>query len=252
MLSAVVETQEKGLGSAGVSFEDYKNFLFNVQNSDIYNANPLSIASNIGNGFILDNTPFQHTINKWLTKMGYFTLGSLYIPTCISVVERDTGFTYRLWSDDPRYAQLDLLEVLMASTALPIAFAPRQITGFPNQYFIDGGTGIDTLPFTPLLERPEVSIVYGLVYNSALTSGGSGLPTPLNSILLLANALAVVNDFRVDLYIAAIEVAKNSNKTSFLYDPVLPQDYSTLDFKDEKLEFVQTLNYTNFFGPARI
>jgi predicted acylesterase/phospholipase RssA len=252
MLSAVVETQEKGLGSAGVSFEDYKKFLFNVQNSDIYNANPLSIASNIGNGFILDNTPFQITINKWLTKMGYFTLGSLYIPTCISVVERDTGFTYRLWSDDPRYAHLDLLEVLMASTALPIAFSPRQITGFPNQYFIDGGTGIDTLPFTPLLERPEVSTVYGLVYNSALTSGGSGLPTPLNSILLLANALAVVNDFRVDLYIAAIEVAKNSNKTSFLYDPVLPQDYSTLDFKDEKLEFVQTLNYTNFFGPTQI
>lgn len=250
ILNAVMETQDKGLGSSGVTFDDYKQFLFTVQSSDIYNANPLTIPGNIAQGFILDNTPFAHTINRWLTKMSYFTLGSLYIPTCISVVDRDTGFTLRLWSDDPKFAQLDLLEVLMASTALPIAFSPRQITGFPNRYFIDGGTGVDTLPFTPLLERPEVGTVYGIVYNSALTSGGSGLPTPLNSILLLANALAVVNDFRVDLYVAALEVAKNSNKTSYLYDPVLPQEYSTLDFKDEKQEFVQTLNYTMFFGPT--
>ncbi len=252
ILNAVIETQDKGLGSKGVTFDDYKQFLFNVQSSDIYDANPLTIPGNIAQGFILDATPFAHTINRWLTKMSYFTLGSLYIPTCISVVDRDTGFTLRLWSDDPKYAQLDLLEVLMASTALPIAFSPRQITGFPNRFFIDGGTGADTLPFTPLLERPEVGTVYAMVYNSALTSGGSGLPTPLNSILLLANALAVVNDFRVDLFVAAIEVAKNSNKTSFLYAPVLPDVYSTLDFKDEKQEFLQTLNYTRFFGPSQL
>lgn len=252
MLNAIIETQDHNLGSRGVTFEAYKQFLFNVQNSDIYSSNLLSIPANIANGFILDNSPFANTINKWLTRMGYFKLGDLYIPTCISVVDRDTGFTMRLWSDDPQYAGLDLLEVLMASTALPIAFTPRKITGFPNQFFIDGGTGEDTLPVLPLLQRSEVSTIYALVYNSALTSGGSGLPAPLASLQLLANTMAVINDFRVDLYIAAIEIAASANKTTFLYDPVLPQDYSTLDFKDEKLEFDQTLNYTVYYGPLRV
>jgi len=252
MLSAIIETEEKGLGAAGVTFEMYKQFLFNIRNSDIYSENLLLIPSNIANGYVLDNTPFAKTINKWLTRMSYFVMSDLYIPTCISVVDRDTGFTHRIWSDDPKYAQLDVLEVLMASTALPIAFSPRQITGFPNQYFIDGGTGEDTLPVLPLLQRPQVKTLYSLVYNSALTSGGAGLPSPISAILLLANAMAVINDFRVDLYVAAIEIAASANKTSYIYDPVLPQDYSTLDFKDEKLEFDQTLNYTTLFGPQLI
>jgi len=254
LLNMIMQTQDQGLGSKGVSFEDYKAFLFSVKNTDIYSDDLLLIPSNVAKGYILDSTPFENTVNRFLTKMGYFTLGDLYIPTCISVVDRDTGFTQRLWSDDPNCAQLDLLEVLMASTALPIAFTPRQIHGLPStQYFIDGGTGEDTLPVVPLLARSEVSTIYALVYNSALTSGGSDLPFPLNSIALLGNTMAVINDFRVDLYVAALEIAANNlNKTSYLYDPVLPQTYSVLDFKDEKQEFVQTLNYTMYYGPSRI
>jgi predicted acylesterase/phospholipase RssA len=49
----------------------------------------------------------------------------------------------RLWSTDPQHANLDLLEVMMASTALPIAFKPREIQGMGKTLFIDGGTGKD-------------------------------------------------------------------------------------------------------------
>lgn len=76
--------------------------------------------------------------------MNYYTLGDLYVPTAISVVDQNTGFTLRLWSDNPQHAKLNLLEVLMASIALPIAFEPRTITGLPGVY-IDGGTGVDTV-----------------------------------------------------------------------------------------------------------
>ena len=61
-----------------------------------------------------------------------------------------------MWSDDPVHGKLDLVEVLMASTALPIAFQPRQITGLPGN-FIDGGTGDDTLPIAPLIEKGTVN-----------------------------------------------------------------------------------------------
>ena len=67
----------------------------------------------------------------------------------------------------------------MASTALPLAFQTRAITNMPG-IFIDGGTGVDTLPVVALLQRPEVSTVYLIVYNSAFSSGGADdLPFPV-------------------------------------------------------------------------
>jgi hypothetical protein len=59
-----------------------------------------------------------------------------------------------------------------------------------------GGTGVDTLPTVALLERPEVTEIYIIVYNTAFNSGGAQLPFPLNSIDILVNSIATVNDVR--------------------------------------------------------
>ena len=153
-----------------------------MDDSKVFEDDPISIAkiftSNIPGGFILDVSPFESLLSSWLSLMNYYTLGDLYITTAISIVDQNTGKTKRLWSDNPVHAKLNLLEVLMASTALPIAFEPRNITGYPGT-FIDGGTGVDTLPVVALLQRPEVKTIYIIVYNSALTSGGAHLPFPV-------------------------------------------------------------------------
>lgn len=185
LLSAILQTQEQHL-SYGISFDEYKQLLFSLNNGDIFADDALAIAeiftNNIPKGYILDVSPFEATLSKWLSQMNYYKLSDLYIPTAISVVERNTGETKRLWSDDPRHANLSLLEVLMASTALPIAFQPRTITGFPGTY-IDGATGGDALPVVALLDRPEVKTIYAVVYNSAFSSGGaSGLPFPIDDV----------------------------------------------------------------------
>jgi predicted acylesterase/phospholipase RssA len=86
------------------------------------------------------------------TKVGYNTLGDLYLPTYLSVMNQTSGDTLRLYSKDPVHSKLDLLEVLLASTALPIAFRPRYITGFGDTPFIDGGTGVKLYFFSFLLD----------------------------------------------------------------------------------------------------
>ncbi len=113
----------------------------------------------------------------------------------------------------------------MASASLPIAFTPRTIKGLGNTMWIDGGTGnplykiynysndkqlwllcitlpigIDTIPVVPLIREPNIDTVYILCYNDALTSGGGTLPSYLNYLKLLKNALATIDDMRVDLF----------------------------------------------------
>lgn len=68
---------------------------------------------NIPAGYVLDTTPFETKLASWLKLMNYKVLGDLYIKTAISVVEQGTGHTWRLWSDDPTYSKLPILDVLM-------------------------------------------------------------------------------------------------------------------------------------------
>jgi hypothetical protein len=68
---------------------------------------------NVPNGFILDNSPFEQRLASWLKLANYTYMSDLYIPTAISVVSQDTGHALRIWSDDPKYARIPLLDVLM-------------------------------------------------------------------------------------------------------------------------------------------
>lgn len=50
--------------------------------------------------------------------MNISKFGELYLPTAISLVNQTSGDSIRLWSDDPQYADLDLLDVVMASAGI--------------------------------------------------------------------------------------------------------------------------------------
>jgi len=254
MLSAVLQCQETG--KCGITWTDYLNLLFTMDDNDVFASGPLDIAKilthNVPNGYILDNTPFQKSLRRWLKAMNYTTLADLYIPTAISVVDKNSGHTTRLWSDDPSVNWLSLEEVIMASTALPIAFQTRSITGLPGDW-MDGGTGVDTLPTVALLERDEVKTIYILVYNNAFSSGGATLPFPLNSVDILVNSIATINDMRVDLFDAGLDVVEaDKNRTSFLYLPTLPKNYSVLDFSDGKAEYQDTYNWAVKNNPVHV
>jgi len=79
--------------------------------------------------------------------MGFKTMKDLYIPTCLSVVDANTGLTARVCSDDPESADVPVIDALMASVALPVAFPMAKIRNFDPHIvnstglFIDGGSG---------------------------------------------------------------------------------------------------------------
>eukprot|EP01118_Nematostelium_gracile_P017458 TRINITY_DN7464_c0_g1_i1.p1 TRINITY_DN7464_c0_g1~~TRINITY_DN7464_c0_g1_i1.p1 ORF type:complete len:280 (-),score=77.10 TRINITY_DN7464_c0_g1_i1:8-733(-) len=225
-----------------MTWDIYKNQLFTLTNGDIYDTSVEGIAEifawNIPHGYILDNANLRGFISPYLEVMNYTKLGDLYLPTSISVMNQSSGATIRLWSTDPVHSQYDLMEVIMASTAMPLAFPIGSITQMPNTPLIDGGTGIDALPVFALLDNPNVDEVYLIAYGSALTdAGGKDLPFILNDIDILYNAMSLFNDMRVDYFNGALEMARDSKKTAYSFIPTVNQTFSALQFDFEKLEY---------------
>jgi len=252
-LNAILQTEDEKLNN-GFDWDDYKNLVFNLQTSDVYDNSAWGIARiltyNIFEGYFLDNTPLRQYLAPYVQKMNYQTFGDLYLPTCITLVNQSSGLDVRLWSTDPQYKDIDLLDIIMATTALPMAFPPRQVNGLGSTIWIDGGTGIDTLPVFPLLHHPNVTEVYAVVYGSALTSGGAQLPSYLSDILLLVNAIATINDMRVDLFAGAFDIAARSSIPSFSYMPDLNQTFSALDFDEEKVEYTLAMEWAQQNNPT--
>jgi len=241
LLNAILETEDRKL-SNGITWSDYKDWLFHLKNSDVYDTSAIGIADiflwNIPHGYILDNSNLRGFMKQYADRMNYKTLGDLYLPTAISIVNQSSGLAQRLWSNDPSVSHLDLMDVIMASTALPIAFPTTQIRGLGDTIWIDGGTGIDTIPIYALLHNANVTEAYILCYGSALTSGGSGnLPFILDDIAILRNVVATLNDMRVDLFDGAIDMAISSKTPSYSFIPHLNETFSSLEFELEELEY---------------
>jgi len=255
-LNAILQ-YEDNKSKTGFTWDLYKELLFAMNSSTVYDDSWEGLAKvftiNIFEGYFSDNTRLENLLGQYLALTNYKTLGDLYIPTCISIVNQSSGLDTRVCSTDPQYMSLDLLQVIMASTALPMAFTPRTITGLGDAIWIDGGTGIDTIPVYPLLANPYVTEVYLICYGDALTSGGGDLPYKLDYIRLLKNGLAVINDMRVDLYAGAIDMAKDSSVPSFTYMPNgMNTTFSALDFDQEKLEFEMAYQWAITNNPTRL
>jgi hypothetical protein len=112
-----------------------------------------------------------------------------------------------------------------------------------DTWWIDGGTGIDTIPIYSLIGNPDVKEAYLICYNSALTSGGGTVPPELDRIKILKNALATFDDMRVDLYKGSMSIAEKSDTISFSFIPVLNTTFSVLDFNNEQYEYELTYEW---------
>lgn len=254
-LNALIQTAEQKLPN-GFTWDDYKKLVFDLTTGDVFDNSWEGITKimthNIFAGYFLDNTPLRKYLEPWIKKMNYSQFGDLYIPTAISLVNQSSGNSHRFWSTDPRYRNINLLDMIMGSASLPIAFSPMKIDGLGDTIWIDGGTGIDTIPVEALIQNPDVTEMYLICYGSAFTSGGSGLPDYLADIYLLANALATINDMRVDLFYGALDNAVNSHVTTYTFIPDLNQTFSALDFDHEKLEYDLAMDWALKNNPTRV
>lgn len=139
-----------GILSGKLTWNEYREFLAKLNNDDIFKVN--------GNKLPVDTEPLRNLIIKFISqRLGYKTLADLPIPTSLSIVNLKAiplkERTLRLCNkkiNPESDSSLSIVDVLMASTAYPIAFPPTQISNvktIPNIPYYDGGIAEDRVPF---------------------------------------------------------------------------------------------------------
>jgi predicted acylesterase/phospholipase RssA len=138
-----------------MSWYEYKGILYNIKNENIYTQNDRKLPVN--------TTPFRNLLEQVVEKrLGYHTIGDLPITTEISFVRlKPSEFkktVYRMCSrkiNAETDTTLNLVDIMMASSAFPIVFPPVRISNastIPDADYIDGGVGDDHVPYKALLE----------------------------------------------------------------------------------------------------
>jgi predicted acylesterase/phospholipase RssA len=145
-----------GILSGKLTWNDYKNILSNLRNSDIF-------VENANKKLPLNTLPARELYKNIVEKrLGYLRIGDLPIATSISFTHlKDLDMkeiVYRMCSrkiNEESDTSLGLVDIMMASSAFPLAFPPVRIpnvTTIPDYEYIDGGVGEDHVPFHALLE----------------------------------------------------------------------------------------------------
>jgi len=251
LLAESIET-----GGVNFTWHDMRQQIDKMSTKEVFDDSAEAIALipfNFLRGFILDNTPERHFLRRQCQKYKHCKFGDLYLPTYISTINQSNGETLRLYSRDPMHAQLDLVDVLMASSAIPMVFRPQLIRQFGDNGFIDGGTGTDMIPVYALLAEPSCTAVYALAYANIVNPYGPVTPWFLNDLPLLYNAIAAFNSIRLDVAKVSLEeLSRVTSKPTFSFIPELDQDWGGLDFDHGKQEYEAIRNWTSVNNPTQL
>lgn len=145
-----------GILSGRMTWNEYKAILFKLKDSDIFvpfKENRLPV-----------NTDPVRKLFKQIAedKLGFHKIGDLPYMTVISVTDLKEfdlkKKVYRLGSqkiNEESDPELNLVDIMMASTSVPIVFPPvriRNVKTIPDVEYVDGGVGEDFVPYHGLLE----------------------------------------------------------------------------------------------------
>jgi len=144
-----------GILSGKMTWNEYRNILYSLKNSDIFIQE--------GKKLPLNTSPARELYKKiFEQKLGFYTIGDLPYSTSISFTHLNkidfNKTVYRMCSRKINIetdTTLSLVDIVMASSAFPLAFPPVRINGvktIPDEEYVDGGVGDDHVPFRALLE----------------------------------------------------------------------------------------------------
>lgn len=144
-----------GILSKRMTWNEYKQILYSLKNSNIFIQEGKKLPLNTSPAREL----FQEVFEK---KLRYHKIGDLPFCTSISFTQlKRVGLknsVYRMCSrkiNEETDTTLSLVDIVMASTAFPVAFPAQKIKGpktIPDVEYIDGGIGDDHVPYKALLE----------------------------------------------------------------------------------------------------
>jgi predicted acylesterase/phospholipase RssA len=243
-------------GSGSFTWGDYENLIRGLNNDDVYeSAGLISRALEIvRQGAILDTAPLRRFLKDFIGRsVGFRHLGDLPIKTYISVVERDTGIVHRLSSTT--HPDLPLVDVLMASTAIPVAFPAQELRlrgHEPPVPCIDGGIGIDGIPVEAIRAEgcSRIFVIRPMKYDPQ--KKWSKVP-PLARFQIVANAVHSFLYYQEALLDSALcRAVLYASEGTYVYLPELPYNFSLLDFESggEQIDETEAWAERRDSGPA--
>lgn len=148
-----------GILEGKLTWEEYRKTLFSLSNNDVF-------LIQEGKKLPVNTEPVRILYRQFVEeKLGYMKIGDLPIMTEISFANyRDLKVRkniYRMCSrkiNEETDTTLSLVDIMMASSAIPFAFPPVRIDNvstIPDLEYVDGGFGIDYVPFKALLDFQE-------------------------------------------------------------------------------------------------
>jgi hypothetical protein len=144
-----------GILTGKMTWDEYREILFSLDNNDIFTSADKKLPVN--------TEPVRKLLEKIVEeRLGYHEIGDLPLMTEISFTNvKNMGIrknVYRMCSrkiNKETDTTLSIVDIMMASSAIPFAFPSVRISNvktIPDVNYIDGGVGMDYVPFTGLLE----------------------------------------------------------------------------------------------------
>jgi hypothetical protein len=145
-----------GILSGKMTWKEYREILYNLKNSDIF-------LQDSKRKIPVNTQPARELYTRIVEKkLGYHKIGDLPFTTAISFTNLKgldlRKKVYRMCShkiNSESDTTLSLVDIMMASSAFPIAFPAvriRNVKTIPDVEYVDGGVGEDHIPYHALLE----------------------------------------------------------------------------------------------------
>lgn len=249
MLNAILENE--------FSWERYHSILFNINNDDIFIRK--------GRELPVNNIPFRKLLTSVINdSLGYKSIGDLPYNSSISISDVDIvppfSKTYRLSNlsiNTESNPGFNLVEALLASTAIPILFPSARFQepySLPNSSFVDGGFADDHIPYQAVLQYEKYR-GYGvdtLIIVSRKSDSGRGINNEVRNFGNIDSRVFYKLGFWVDNlarngFLKSMRELQQYNPElaahTYVYIPDFEEDFALLDFTELKKQYTVTVDW---------
>lgn len=252
-----------GILDGKLTWDEYKKTLFSLTNNDVF-------LLQEGGKLPVNTEPVRKLYNEFVEKLGYQRIGDLPIMTEISFANyRDLKVRkniYRMCSrkiNEETDTTLNLVDIMMASSAIPIAFPPVRIgnvSTIPDLEYVDGGFGIDYVPFKALLDFQQyrgenVNKVYIISRKSGLAGISEelkilGIDRKTASARLESSLDNVLWKILINRLTAFAKEAPEMIFNSYVWIPDFEQDFLLFNFNNLEEQYLITRSWAQYNDPV--
>ncbi|NVO18541.1 MAG: patatin-like phospholipase family protein [Bacteroidetes bacterium] len=250
--------------SGKFNWERYKQILFSINNNKIYKPGDRKLP--------FSTVPLRQFLSGIIKDtLGYSTIGDLPIPSSISATSlkllplRNSTLRFSnrgINSESSPY--YDLVELLMASTAIPVVFPAEKINGnkeISSMVFLDGGIGDDHIPLEAVLQYQSMRHLEAdtLIIVSRKSDSEDDLKSELYNLglrdtKLLEKLGLTLERYSKDSFIRKLMEFQLVNPElashTYIYIPDFKQNFPLLNFDTMEDQYSVTSNWADNHQPV--